>query len=136
MHGIEDSNSIPSAFDFVLNQFPPGAEIVEFFSPEGRSYTGEELKAVERQERQQMEHQIQGVVPESIKSLLDQITGGNSVPKPKFIRQVRKCFHFGDSFIALANDDTIWHFMREKEDGYWKQLENAFVPALPQDGAF
>jgi hypothetical protein len=111
---------------------PPGHELVGFEDENGNFFSVEQLKAIEWQEQHQMDIQAQTKVPDSMQALLGQIS--NEIAKPKFIRQVRKCYHFGDTFIAVANDDTVWHLKRHDNgvDCKWKQLKDAMTPPLPQ----
>lgn len=134
MDGSEErETSFPSFFGFISNHFPAGAEIVEFVSPEGRIFSGEELKAIEWQEKQKMDIQGQTKVPDNLRQLLSEIEG--VISKPKFVRQVKKCFHMGNTFIVIANDDTAWYLRRmDKNTGadFWEQLHDAVTPPLPQ----
>jgi hypothetical protein len=108
---------------------PPGHETVGFEDEGGNFFSLEQLKALEGQENK-MSDPIQKAI-DSLKSQSD--------AKPKFVRQVRKCFHLGNTFLAIANDETVWCLRRLDENSggdFWEQLLDAQTPPLPQPEGF
>lgn len=106
---------------------PPGHEMVGFEDETGHFYSVEDLKAIEWQEKNKMENKS---IQDQLKQTLSEIIG-----KEKFKRQIRKCFHIGNTFVAWANDDTVWYLRRNDCNtgaDFWERLNDAGVPPLPQ----
>jgi hypothetical protein len=130
MDGMQKSSDdgIPSLFEFHRLHFP-GWELVGYETPDGRTYSVEELKALEGQENKVENHQ------KAISSLERAVAAiGQIAVNPQ--RTIKRCFHVGNTFFAIASDDTAWYLRRmDKLTGpdFWEQLHDATTPALPQN---
>lgn len=69
-------------------------------------------------------------VPDVIKNML------GSLEQPKQ-RSVKKAFFLDGTYVAFADDDTAWILVRQAgQAAYWRQLDDAGAPALPQGVMF
>ena len=124
MLSLPSGGGISAFMEWHRQFFPEGHEFVGF-EEEGRIFTLEDIKALEGRENK-MDPKIQGQVPGVIRQILGE----------QKQRAVKHAFFYNDSYIAFADDDTAWILIRDSRGDYWRQLRNAGVPNLPQEGAF
>ncbi len=127
---------VSSLLNFSLT-LPPGHEMLGFEDENGVFYSVEQLKAIEWQEQHQMDLRDQPKVPDSLKQLLGELSQDftkQDFSKPKFIRQIRQCFRYGNHIVAVANDSTIWMLTNDlhSRQASWTQMEDMSLPAIPQ----
>jgi hypothetical protein len=137
MGGAPDISGVPSVFDFIRESFPPGAELVGFVAPDGQTYSGEQLKAVERQESNVQEGQAFGEglsISENIRKILqDADRVSNEINRPKEEFTLKKLFKFGETLYMLRSDDSLWFLMESNEGPGWIRVREHALPQIPQE---
>lgn len=125
-------DSVPSIFDIVRESFPPGTELVEVVTPDGRSYSGDELKAIEWQERKMQGQEINAPISEGIRKILSDMHQGVPAVMPIKIKKVRKLkqlFKYENQILMLCDDDTLW----AREGASWRAIGSEALPPIPQE---
>lgn len=108
---------------------PSDHEFCGFEDDDGTFHSYEQLKALEGQE-----NQVDN--PQKAISSLEQAIAKMGEPKVSPPRTVKRCFHIGNTFVAIASDDTCWYLRRmDKFSGvdFWERLVDATTPPLPQE---
>lgn len=131
-----ESRGISALLELARMVTSPGHETLGFEDTDGTFYSFEQLKALEGQENNMQLNQLDGI-QKAVDSLSLRHEGALAVKSMTRERTVKKCYHFENSFIVIASDDTAWILLGDKgPQRYWSQLRNATTPPLPQGEVF
>lgn len=127
-----EGTGVSSLLRFSLT-LPPGHVMLGFEDENGVFYSVEQLKAIEWQEKNQMDNQAQKPVTDTLQKLIGEISA------PKFRREIEHVFRLGELVVATGNDGTVWLLKKAEFGGspfYWAKMEDMSLPNLPQGETF